>query len=49
MRETNRPLFEFLGMTVGVNVANIFRQRKKKRTKLTSYTEQTTSLVLITS
>lgn len=46
--ETNRPLFEFLGMTVGVNVPNMAPPEKKKRTKLTSYTEQTTSLVSIT-
>lgn len=46
--ETNRPLFEFLGMTVGVNVPNMPPQAKKKRTKLIFYTEQTTSLVSIT-
>ncbi|GAK18346.1 LOW QUALITY PROTEIN: export cytoplasm protein SecA ATPase RNA helicase [Vibrio sp. JCM 19053] len=29
--ETNRPLFEFLGMTVGVNVPNMPPQEKKKK------------------
>lgn len=46
--ETNRPLFEFLGMTVGVNVPNMPPQEKKKRTKLTSCTERTMNLVLTT-
>ncbi len=47
--ETNRPLFEFLGMTVGVNVPNMPPQeKKKKRTKLTFYTEPTMNLVLTT-
>ncbi len=46
--ETNRPLFEFLGMTVGVNVPNMPPQAKKKLTKLISFTVQTTSLVLTT-
>lgn len=46
--ETNRPLFEFLGMTVGVNVPTCLLKRKKKRTKLTSCTERTMNLVLTT-
>lgn len=46
--ETNRPLFEFLGMTVGVNVPNMAPPEKKKPTKLIFYTEQTTSLALTT-
>lgn len=46
--ETNRALFEFLGMTVGVNVPNMPPQEKKRRTAPIFFTEPTTSLVSIT-
>lgn len=46
--ETNRPLFEFLGMTVGVNVPNMPPLAKKKPIKRIFFTERITSLVSIT-
>lgn len=46
--ETNRPLFEFLGMTVGVNIPNMPQPAKKRLTKPTSCTAPTTNLVLTT-
>lgn len=46
--ETNRPLFEFLDMTVGTNVPNMAPPEKKLPTKPISFTERTTNLVSIT-
>lgn len=46
--ETNRALFEFLGMTVGVNIPNMPQPAKKRLTKPTSCTVPTTNLVLTT-
>lgn len=46
--ETNRELFEFLGMTVGINVPNMIPAEKKPLINVTFYTAPTTNLVSIT-
>lgn len=43
--ENNRPLFEFLGLTVGINVAGLGQQAKKTPTMPILPTAPTTNLV----
>ncbi len=46
--ENNRPLFEFLGMSVGINLRVCLRQPNVKLTLPTSLTALTTNTVLTT-